>query len=588
MTTHLIFGVDGADPDLIHSMGPEQLPNLFRWREEGTFAALQSVQPPATLPNWTTFLTGANPGRHGVFDFTTRKGYQVAFTGGTVRALPTWIRTLDDQGLRCACLGFPGTWPPEPLKHGVFISGWDSPVAFTADTSFVHPPELHKRITEKFGTIAFDDVNEFDAEQPGWHQRLPDQLCKRIWKRTELVQWILQQGPWDVVAVYFGETDTASHHLFSLHDPSSPRAPKGVRSHTESGLTQVYTAIDESLGRLANQVRAQKKSPVEITIVSDHGSGGASDKVLYLNRLLHEAGFLQWKSAGTTRWATRLKDAALTTLPPQVRQGLFRVAGKALPGWLESQNRFAAIDMAHTRAFSDELNYFPAIHLNIVGREPEGTLYPENVDAHVLELQTFLRSVRDPWTHKPVFRNVWKRQDLFHGPHVERAPDLLLDLHEDNGHTYNLQPSATAPVGTGPWRKLAETEYLGRKGRSLPGSHRPRGVFIAHGPTVEPCGEIDAHMVDAATTTLARIGLTHGMENLHSSAEGRVLWEALREITPMASKSQNHRPGVAPQGPSVQRNRLLGPEPSPTPQPNKSTAQPEKLEERMRALGYID
>jgi len=55
---------------------------------------------------------------HGVFDFTTRTGYRVQFTAGSIRELPTIAARLDARGLACASLFFPGTYPPEPLAHG--------------------------------------------------------------------------------------------------------------------------------------------------------------------------------------------------------------------------------------------------------------------------------------------------------------------------------------------------------------------------------------------------------------------------------------------------------------------------------------
>ena len=82
---HLVIGLDGADLDVVRALGRARLPALFAAMERGAFAHLESVQPPATLPNWTTFLTGTDPGVHGVFDFTTRRGYSVRFTAGTVR-----------------------------------------------------------------------------------------------------------------------------------------------------------------------------------------------------------------------------------------------------------------------------------------------------------------------------------------------------------------------------------------------------------------------------------------------------------------------------------------------------------------------
>ncbi|MBW2548545.1 MAG: alkaline phosphatase family protein [Deltaproteobacteria bacterium] len=61
----LVVGLDGFDLKLVHQFGPEHLPNLHALMARGVFAALESVQPPATLPNWTTFLTGVDPARHG-------------------------------------------------------------------------------------------------------------------------------------------------------------------------------------------------------------------------------------------------------------------------------------------------------------------------------------------------------------------------------------------------------------------------------------------------------------------------------------------------------------------------------------------
>ena len=149
---------------------------------------LKSVKPPATLPNWTTFLTGTDPGTHGVFDFTTRSGPTVHFTGGTVREVPTVASRLDRLGRSCAVVGFPGTWPPEPLERGIFISGWDSPVAFEANRSFVHPRWLFDAIRDRFGTLRFDDVDEFAADKAGWHETLTNALEARIERKQRLAQ----------------------------------------------------------------------------------------------------------------------------------------------------------------------------------------------------------------------------------------------------------------------------------------------------------------------------------------------------------------------------------------------------------------
>jgi len=540
---HLIVGFDGADLDVIRQLGPERLPVVHGLMAEGAYAHQRSVMPPATLPNWTTFLTALDPGRHGVFDFTTREGYAVRFTAGTAREAPTIFARLDRLGMRCACVGFPATWPPERLEHGVFVSGWDAPVAFEADRSFVWPPALHDAIERRFGTTRFDDVDEFDVERPGWHDALPAALRRRIERKVSLASWLLERD-WDCFAIYFGESDTASHHLWALHDPESPRNP----GRTTDGLAEVYVALDEALGAL----RAAA-SEVELTVVSDHGSGGSSDLVLHLNRALADAGLLRFRDRGT-RWPGRVKDAALTLLPPKAREAIFRLGGAALPSWLESRARFGAIDMRRTIAFSDELNYFPGVWLNVRGREPDGGVEPADYDATCREVERALMALRDP-EGRPVVSRVWRRDELYAGPYVERAPDLLLRLNLAEGYSYNLMPSLGA---TSTWRRLGPDEYLGRKGRSLAGSHRERGFFLAHGAKVAAAGEVDASIADAVATALARMDVAPPVD-----AAGRILYEILEDFG-----------GEARPLPEAEARRGRGDEAA--------------VERRLRALGYID
>ena len=569
-TTQLVLGLDGADLTLVERFGPSALPTLHRLMQQGAYAALESVQPPATLPNWTTFLTGTDPGVHGVFDFTARSGSTVRFTGGTIREVPTVAARLDRMGHTCAVVGFPGTWPPEPLERGVFVSGWDSPVAFEADRSFVHPRWMYDAIRERFGTPRFDDVDEFAAETDGWHAQLVERLIARIQRKTALAKWLMRQRRWDLFAFYFGESDTASHHLWSIADPDSPRHPGSCAALSETAkpdysmcapdnpLRRVYCALDDAVDELLHD-----NPNAELTIVSDHGSGGASDKVLYLNRALAEASLLAFRGGqhhGVGHAAAWAKDRALTRLPSWTRERLFRFNRGTLPNLVESRARFGAIDFKRTVAFSDELNYFPAIHINRIGREPHGTVSEKDADRVISDVGSALRALTDPWTGKPILRALHHREDLFSGSFVERAPDLLVEFELDGDYSYNLQPSACAPPGTGAWRRLSVAEHLGRKGRSLPGSHRPYGLYIAAGPSVAPVGRVEAHIADTTATLLTRMGVA-----VPNDAAGRVLWEILAETNPSTAEL-----------PSVSSARS---------QPKQDER---SVERRLRALGYVD
>jgi predicted AlkP superfamily phosphohydrolase/phosphomutase len=550
MNTALVLGFDGFDLDLVHELGPTRLPALHALMAEGAYAALESVSPPATLPNWTTFLTGADPGAHGVFDFTTRQGYGVRFSGGTVRETSTLFARLDRMGVKVACLGFPGTYPPEPLTRGVFMSGWDAPVAFEADRSFVHPPALYDELTRRFGAIRFDDVDEFHADREGFHRDLPGVLVRRIDRKLELARHLLRSREIEVLGLYFGESDTASHHLHSLHDARSPRNP----GYVTDGLAQVYEALDRAAATLREMMPG-----AELTIVSDHGSGGSSDVVLHLNRALEEAGLLRFRpSPGRPSLASRAKDIALTRFPPKLRERVFRFGDALLPSWLESKARFGAIDFERTVAFSDELNYFPAVHLNLEGREPRGVVPASKREEAILRVEAALKALRDPWNGQPVVRAVHRREALYSGPFVHRAPDLVLDLALRDGYSYNLMPTPRGrDVDT--FTRLDPSEHLGRKGRSMPGSHRPRGFFLAHGASVEAVGECEATIADASATLLARLGVKPAPD-----ASGRVLFEILADS--LALEAELPEASFAP----------------------KHGGNASFLEKRLRALGYVD
>src|SRR3954464_6024814 len=69
----IILGFDGADAKLTQRwMDEGKLPNLAKLRAQGTFSPLRSTIPSQTPVSWSTFSTGLNPGRHGIFDFLKR------------------------------------------------------------------------------------------------------------------------------------------------------------------------------------------------------------------------------------------------------------------------------------------------------------------------------------------------------------------------------------------------------------------------------------------------------------------------------------------------------------------------------------
>jgi predicted AlkP superfamily phosphohydrolase/phosphomutase len=80
----LVIGLDGATFDLIQPWVDEgALPNLGRIMKQGAWGRLRSTIPPMTGPAWTTFGTGTNPGKHGIFDWIARKKGTYTFLPNT-------------------------------------------------------------------------------------------------------------------------------------------------------------------------------------------------------------------------------------------------------------------------------------------------------------------------------------------------------------------------------------------------------------------------------------------------------------------------------------------------------------------------
>ena len=84
----VIIGLDGATFDLILPwIKAGKLPSIAKVLDSSSYGPLSSTYPPSTFPAWTTFMTGKNPGQHGIYDFTQLKGdaYGLQFVNSSFR-----------------------------------------------------------------------------------------------------------------------------------------------------------------------------------------------------------------------------------------------------------------------------------------------------------------------------------------------------------------------------------------------------------------------------------------------------------------------------------------------------------------------
>jgi len=544
----VVVGFDGASLELIEPwVAGRYLPVLGDLLARGTYGRLRSTLPAATFPAWTSLVTGVNPGRHGVLDFTERVPgtYRLRFVNGSHRRTPALWTRLSDAGKRMAVVTVPATYPPEAIA-GVMISGWDTPLTTAIDGSFVYPRERWRELRAVCGRLPFADFQEVHLG-PGWHERALASLLDGIERRTALVTHLLRHERWDALMVVYGESDTVAHHFWRFHDPGSPRFEG---SPYRDAIRRVYEALDRALGA----IRAAAPPEATMAVVSDHGSGGASDLAIHVNRRLAETGFLGFRRAAQPA-ARVLRDLALRSIPSSMQGWLLRQLPRA-SGRLEGAVRLAAIDWARTRAYSEELDYHPSVWINRAGREPQGCVTAAEYEA----VRDAVVSSLVGWHYpdgRPVVSRVWRREEVYRGPALEQAPDLVLELASVGGY----MPSCVRSDGPGPAiERLPRERWGGGKGSGMSGSHRREGLFAFAGPQVRAAGRLaDAEITDVLPTLLALAG-----EPIPEGLDGRPIGAALNCTPQFASDpcAERREPSVASSaaayGELAQRLEALG------------------------------
>jgi predicted AlkP superfamily phosphohydrolase/phosphomutase len=277
------------------------------------------------------------------------------------------------------------------------------------------------------------------------------------------------------------------------HDPQAP-------ARYRNAIRDLYRHLDQWVGRLVEAAGEQ----TNVIVMSDHGAGPLYRDV-FLNEWLLQKGWLTLRegAAGRTAWfglAGRLGLTREKISEALTRAGLHRLEvliKRTLGDRIyilprderpEFQN---AIQWELTRAYS--FGYYGQVFINLVGREPGGVV-PPGRDYEALRdgIASELCRLIDPADGLPVVDRVYKREELFHGPFLEEAPDLLAIMR---GFTYMTRKG---------YEFAAQRGILFREPYTMEsGSHRLEGILIAAGPDFAyRDSPVEAAIQDLAPTLL--------------------------------------------------------------------------------------
>ncbi len=560
-----IIGLDAATWDLLRPwIEAGEMRNIADLSRESASGRLESSIPPLTPPAWTSFMTGCNPGKHGIYNFMEpREGsYAMRYANAGSRKARTLWRLLNEAGHSTGVVNVPFTYPPEALD-GFQISGMDTPGESSA---FVHPPELREELEREVGKLeleirylgAMSTDARRDAVLEGM-RKLDEQ-----WTRVALHG--IEKHPCEVMMVTFMSIDTVQHYFWHhmdaghfLHDPA------GAGRYREA-IKNVYRRLDESVGRIVERLPRD----CTVLVVSDHGGGPVSDRVIYLNRYLAQLGLLAYKRGGGVgvfaRVARRIYGAARGMLGSNQKKWL----AERFPALREkienAATSFANIDWKRTKAYCSEvLAYPPSVFLNIKGERPEGIVEPAEREELLEFITGKLSELKDPRDGSRLIPRIYRREELFEGECAAQGPDLVLDWWSGAG--FSASPSL-AEEQAGPVTKMRERGPMTEPEWS--GTHRLHGILMARGPAIRPGAQAEgARLVDLMPTILYLMG-----EQIPGGLDGRVLSEIVRPE--YLAEHRVKREGGAFEAAAGAQSRPY------------SEEEAAEVEERLKALGYVD
>jgi len=551
-----VVGLDGATFDLIRPWASQgHLPTLRQLMQTGAWGELRSTIPPMTAPAWTSFATGKNPGRHGLYDWVSRDddSYDVSPLTAQHIGEPTLWSLLSDSQRRVCVLNVPMTYPPQPI-NGLMVSGMPAP---STRVTITYPPSLLDEIQHVVGEyLVYPDPGAAysDAGVAAFLER----LYRTTETRLNTLDYLRRREEWDFLMVVFNGTDTVQHALWKYMSPAHPLYEPSRAERYGNAILDYYQFLDQALGRLVGSL----DEDTVLLIMSDHGFG-PFHKFIHVNNWLRQQGWLRLKRTLKTQVKLGLFHLGFAPMPiynllMRLGLGVLKrevVRGKGYGLMKALFLSFDEVDWPNTIAYS--LGNVGQIYLNVEGREPLGTVTPgPEYEARREEIIERLRELRDPETGEAVIQEIYRREEIYGGQALERAADIL------------FIPTRMEYFGFGEYEfgsnQIIETVKLG-----ISGTHRMNGILLLHGKPIRPGMQIeDASLYDLAPTILHLMG-----EPVLSDMDGQVLTEAL--TPPYADPS--HIRYVDPEEKTQQ----------PPSGPGLEGEDEQLIVERLRNLGYV-
>jgi len=460
------------------------VPTLESLLDRSATGPLTSQLPPWTPSAWPSLYTGVNPGKHGVYGFLTFDGYDHDVVDATdVRAHALW-ELLDERDRSSVVVNVPVTAPAREID-GAVIPGYVAP-----EDPPGHPAGILVDVRDAIGEYSvygpMDTPGEADLDAVADHSRTRGDAFAYLADRFDPAFGFLE----------FQQTDTVFHQ----------------RPDDDEAIETVFGSVDDAVATALDAA-----DPDNVIVVSDHGIGEYTGYEVRVNECLKDWGFAESTTGGDriTSWETIARrrlhegEAGGTPEPGLAERGAALLSRAGLTsqrlqsvleplGLVDVVSRLAPTDAV--RAGTEHVDYRASrahmrdrielgIRLNLADREPDGVVPPWQYEETRTELMDRLRELDDP-DGQSVFERVAPSEEIFDGPYVEDAPDIV------------VVPRAFDNFLSGSLRG----EQFSRPRE--PWNHKRDGIVAISGPAVDETASLaDAHLFDVAPTVLGTLGV---------------------------------------------------------------------------------
>jgi len=213
----VVLGFDGVSPELIDKW-INNLSTFKMFKEKGIFGYTIPPVPAQTPVAWTTFMTGKNPGNHGIFSFAMRKKGTYERRIATPESLEakTLFQILNESGKKVGVINV-------PMCGIQKVQGFMAPGFLSRKEGVFFPEDIREKIRLKFnvnkilGDVKIETLERV-KEDPDLFFEKVNQITDEM---AEIALYLLQKEDWDLfMAVFMGyRQDTA--FLLEICGPNS-------------------------------------------------------------------------------------------------------------------------------------------------------------------------------------------------------------------------------------------------------------------------------------------------------------------------------------------------------------------------------